>query len=47
MEAVIVAARERRLDSLMLHSADEARSLYEQMGSVATNEMRFGEDLAT
>src|SRR5262249_9210650 len=42
MEHVLVAARRRGLDSLVLHASDEGRALYEQLGFVATNEMRYG-----
>jgi GNAT superfamily N-acetyltransferase len=45
MEEILRWAREEKLDRLVLHASDEARSLYEQMGFIATNEMRFGEEL--
>jgi len=36
-------SRTQALDSLVLHAAPEARLLYESLGFVATNEMRFVE----
>lgn len=45
MEKIIRWAREEKLDRLILHASAQARSLYERMGFVATNEMRFGEEL--
>jgi RimJ/RimL family protein N-acetyltransferase len=38
-------ARQEKLDRLVLHASDEARSLYARMGFIATNEMRFGGEL--
>jgi GNAT superfamily N-acetyltransferase len=37
-------AREKQLDSLLLHASADGRSLYERLGFVATNEMRFAGD---
>ena len=45
MEEVLRWARLEKLDRLVLHASDQARSLYERMGFVATNEMRFGGEL--
>jgi len=45
MEEIIRWAREEKLDRLVLHASAQARSLYERMGFVATNEMRFGDEL--
>jgi GNAT superfamily N-acetyltransferase len=45
MEEIIRWAREEKLDRLVLHASPQARSLYERMGFVATNEMRFAEAL--
>ena len=45
MEAILRWAREEKLDRLVLHASDKARSLYERMGFIATNEMRFGDEL--
>jgi GNAT superfamily N-acetyltransferase len=41
MEEILSWAGRERLDRLVLHASDEARALYEQMGFVATNEMRY------
>jgi N-acetyltransferase len=45
MEELLRWARGEKLDRLVLHASDEARSLYEKMGFIATNEMRFGGQL--
>lgn len=45
MEELLRWAREEKLDRLVLHASDQARSLYERMGFIATNEMRFGGEL--
>jgi GNAT superfamily N-acetyltransferase len=45
MEAVLDWARGERLESLVLHAAPDGRPLYEALGFVATNEMRFAGDL--
>lgn len=41
MEAVIAWAGREQLDSLVLHAAPDGRPLYEELGFVPTNEMRF------
>lgn len=41
MVAVLAWARAQKLDSLVLHAAPEGRRLYESLGFVATNEMRY------
>ncbi|MFZ1219228.1 MAG: GNAT family N-acetyltransferase [Chthoniobacterales bacterium] len=41
MEEILRWAGTERLDRLVLHASDEARALYEQMGFVPTNEMRY------
>jgi hypothetical protein len=41
MRRVLGWAREQRLDRLVLHASDQGRVLYEGLGFVATNEMRF------
>jgi GNAT superfamily N-acetyltransferase len=43
MDEILRWARAEKLDQLVLHSSAEARSLYERMGFVGTNELRFGE----
>lgn len=45
MEEILAWSRAERLDRLVLHASAEARSLYERMGFVGTNELRFGGDL--
>ena len=45
MEQIISWARAERLDRLVLHASDEGRALYEQMGFIQTNEMRFKDRL--
>jgi len=42
MDEILSWAREEKLDRLVLHASDQARTLYEKMGFIATNEMRFG-----
>jgi len=38
-------ARRERLDRLVLHASPEGRPLYDRLGFVATNEMRFADEL--
>jgi GNAT superfamily N-acetyltransferase len=45
MNEIIGWARHERLDRLVLHASDEGRALYEQLGFVLNNEMRFRETL--
>jgi len=45
MEEILRWARAEKLDRLVLHASDAARALYDRMGFIATNEMRFGEAL--
>jgi RimJ/RimL family protein N-acetyltransferase len=45
MEEILRWARAEKLDRLVLHASDAARSLYQRMGFIATNEMRFGKEL--
>ena len=45
MEQIIAWARAERLDRLVLHASDEGRALYERMGFIQTNEMRFKDRL--
>ena len=46
MHEVLAWARAVELDSLVLHAAADGRTLYEELGFAATNEMRFMGDLA-
>ncbi|MEY2438694.1 MAG: hypothetical protein QOI34_79 [Verrucomicrobiota bacterium] len=41
MKRIIEWSREQRLDRIVLHAAEEARPLYERLGFVMTNEMKF------
>lgn len=41
MEHVLAWAREHGVGSVVLHASKEGRPLYEQLGFVATNEMRY------
>ena len=45
LQQIIDWSREQRLDRLVLHASDEARVLYERLGFITTNEMRFVGDL--
>jgi len=45
MEQIISWARAQRLDRLVLHASDQGRALYERMGFIQTNEMRFKDRL--
>ena len=41
MQHIIDWSRKERLDRLVLHASDEGRTLYEKLGFVLTNEMKF------
>ena len=41
MEEIVAWTRAEQLDRLVLHASSQARLLYEKMGFVATNEMRY------
>lgn len=41
LRQIIGWARVQKLDRLLLHASKEGRSLYERLGFVATNEMKF------
>jgi GNAT superfamily N-acetyltransferase len=41
LRRIIEWSRDERLDSLVLHSSEAGRSLYERLGFVRTNEMRL------
>ena len=47
MRRILTWAQEERLDRLVLHASREGRRLYERLGFVATNEMRFMGDLSS
>jgi GNAT superfamily N-acetyltransferase len=42
IQEIIIWSRNEQLDRLILHASDEGRSIYEKLGFVASNEMRFG-----
>jgi GNAT superfamily N-acetyltransferase len=42
MKEIINWSKRERLDRLILHASDEGRAIYERLGFVASNEMRFG-----
>jgi GNAT superfamily N-acetyltransferase len=44
LKQIIDWAHDKKLDRLLLHSSDDGRALYERLGFVATNEMRFAGD---
>ena len=41
MQRVLIALAERRIRRIVLHASDDGRRLYERLGFVPTNEMRF------
>jgi hypothetical protein len=41
MRHLITWCHENGVETIVLHASDEGRLLYEQLGFVATNEMRF------
>jgi hypothetical protein len=45
MRHLLEWARDQRLDRLVLHASEEGRALYQRLGFVATNEMRFSDSL--
>jgi GNAT superfamily N-acetyltransferase len=45
LESILTWARSVGLESLVLHAAPDAKSLYETLGFVTTNEMRYGGSL--
>jgi GNAT superfamily N-acetyltransferase len=46
MREVLAWSRSERLDRLVLHASEAGRPLYQRLGFVATNEMRFAGELA-
>lgn len=45
MRRIIAWAGQERLDELVLHASDEGRLLYEQLGFIASSEMRYASGL--
>jgi len=41
MKEIIAWSKDEHLDRLLLHASDEGRSVYERLGFIAGNEMRF------
>ena len=41
MQHIIDWSRTEKLDRLVLHASDDGRALYEKLGFVQTNEMKF------
>jgi GNAT superfamily N-acetyltransferase len=41
MKEIIIWSKDEHLDRLLLHASDEGRSVYERLGFIAGNEMRF------
>jgi GNAT superfamily N-acetyltransferase len=41
LEHIIQWSREQKLDRLLLHASEQGRVLYERLGFVSTNEMKF------
>ena len=41
IEEIIIWSKNEQIDRLVLHASDEGRSIYERLGFVASNEMRF------
>ena len=41
IKEIITWSKDEHLDRLLLHASDEGRSVYEQLGFIAGNEMRF------
>jgi GNAT superfamily N-acetyltransferase len=46
MRQILDWARDQGLDRLVLHASEQGRGLYQRLGFVATNEMRFTGDLS-
>lgn len=41
IKEIIIWSKNEQIDRLVLHASDEGRSIYERLGFVASNEMRF------
>jgi GNAT superfamily N-acetyltransferase len=41
VEEIVAWSKDQRIERLLLHASAEGRSLYEQFGFVASNEMRL------
>jgi GNAT superfamily N-acetyltransferase len=41
LEHIVQWSREQKLDRLLLHASEQGRSLYERLGFIRTNEMKY------
>jgi GNAT superfamily N-acetyltransferase len=41
IKEIIIWSKNEQIDRLVLHASDEGRSIYEKLGFIASNEMRF------
>jgi GNAT superfamily N-acetyltransferase len=41
IKEIIIWSKDEQIDRLVLHASDEGRSIYESLGFIASNEMRF------
>src|SRR4029077_17702409 len=44
IKEIIIWSKNERIDRLTLHASEEGRSIYEKLGFIASNEMRFVRD---
>ena len=44
MKEIVAWSKTEKIDRLILHASDDGRSVYERLGFVDSNEMRFGSD---
>jgi predicted GNAT family acetyltransferase len=47
IKEILTWSKREQIDRLVLHASDEGRSIYEKLGFVASNEMRFTGDSNT
>jgi GNAT superfamily N-acetyltransferase len=45
IKEIVVWSRNEQIERLVLHASNEGRSIYEKLGFVASNEMRFASDM--
>lgn len=45
IKEITIWSKNEQINRLILHASDEGRSVYERLGFVASNEMRFAGDL--
>ena len=46
IKEIIIWSKSEQIDRLVLHASDKGRSIYERLGFIASNEMRFAGDSA-